>query len=401
MKYGLIGEKLGHSYSVKIHAELGDYEYVLKEISPCEIDIFMKEKPFLGINVTIPYKRTVMPYLDYISPQAKSIGAVNTVVNRNGVLYGYNTDYFGFETLAESAGVDFENKNVLILGNGATAKTITAVANDKKAKSVKIVSRTGELNYENVYALTETDIIVNASPCGMFPDNNSKPIELIKFPNLKGVLDVVYNPLETRLIAEARSLNLPCAGGLMMLVAQGVKASNLFMNGEMPDIKAIYEKIKRSVTDVVLIGMPGSGKTTIGKILAQKLNREFIDTDAKIVEKAGLSIPEIFEKYGEEYFRNLETEILKEVCQGGRVIATGGGAVIKKENQTVLAQNGKIFYLKRSLSLLAKKGRPLSIKDGVEKLFEKRKAIYERTAHFTIDNDGEIQKTVSEILEKF
>lgn len=401
MQYGLIGERLIHSYSVKIHREFGDYDYELKELPKEELEDFFALRDFKGINVTIPYKTEVIKYLDGISPEAERIGAVNTVVNKGGKLYGYNTDYFGFKRLAKSAGINLRGKNVVILGSGGTCKTVTAVCRDAGAKNVNSVSRGGKLNYDTVYGLTDTEVIINATPCGMFPDTQGLPVELKRFPKLSGVIDVVYNPLKTRLISEAEKLSVKCAGGLMMLVAQGAKASEYF-TGKAADIKSAYKNVKAGVTDIVLIGMPGSGKSVIGRRLSAALGRELIDTDAEIEKKTNKTIPEIFAESGEEYFRDIESEVIKEVSRGGRIIATGGGAVKRAENINALKQNGKIFYLRRDTDKLARKGRPLSEdKAAVERLYSERKRLYENAADIIINNNGRLEAAVKKIRENF
>lgn len=400
MEYGLIGEKLGHSYSVKIHKEFGDYSYELKSLKKEDLPKFFADKNFKGINVTIPYKQEVFKYLDEVSEKAAKIGAVNTVINKNGWLIGDNTDYYGVKALADFAKIDFCGANVLVLGSGGTNKTVTAVCADCGAKSVTTVSRNGKVNYDNVYDLKETDIIFNTTPVGMFPNIDGKPVDLSKFPNLKGVLDAVYNPLKTKLILQAESLGLRCAGGLMMLVAQGAKASELFTGKLSPDIVGAYKNVKRQVTDIVLVGMPGSGKSAIGRELATALNLEFVDIDAEIEKTANKSIPEIFATDGEEFFRNLETEVLKKSCLGGKVIATGGGIIKRSENREVLKQNGRVYYIKRQLNLLATGGRPLSTENGVEKLFEERKSLYESVADVQVENN-EISTAVKKIKEDF
>ena len=365
MKYGLIGEKLGHSFSKPIHEKIADYTYEIKEIKKENLDSFMKEKDFLGINVTIPYKSDVIPYLDYIDPTAEKIGAVNTVVNRGGKLYGYNTDFGGLKMLIEKSGFDYNNKKVLIFGTGGTSKTAEAVAQSLGASQVIKVGRSSEVNYENVYLLHgDAHYIINTTPLGMYPDCESYAAETANFPFLKGVTDVVYNPLKTRLCQKAESCGVKNATGLYMLVCQAVLACEKF-TGESLDVKSIadgiYAEMLREKRNIVLIGMPGSGKSTIGKALAESLGKEFIDTDDMIVSQYGV-ISDIFAEKGEEYFRDIESgQVKKAAKMNGMVIATGGGAVLRKENVEALRQNGIIFFLNRPLrDIVPTSDRPLS-----------------------------------------
>ncbi len=405
MKYGLIGEKLGHSFSKPIHEKTGGYEYELREIARDDLDAFMKEKAFSGINVTIPYKERVMPYLDYIDPDAVSIGAVNTVVNREGRLYGYNTDFGGMKMLIEKQGFDYEGKKVLILGSGGTAKTAFAVSKSLGARKVIFVSRKGSVNYENVHLLHgDASYIINTTPVGMYPDNFSSPLDLSLFTVLEGVTDVVYNPLKTRLCLEAEKRGIPAEGGLYMLVSQGVLASQYFLGKEL-DVKGLtdetFEGIKGSKQNIVLVGMPGSGKTTVGKALAVKTGREFVDTDEMIVCRHG-EISKIFAEKGEAYFRGLEEEAVKEASKKScAVIATGGGAVLRKENVEALSQNGVIFFLNRPLEdIIPTDDRPLSRDiEALKKRFEERYDIYICSADYEIHIDGKVENAVSRITE--
>lgn len=405
MKYGLIGEKLGHSFSKPIHEKTGGYEYELREIARGDLDAFMKEKAFLGINVTIPYKSDVIPYLDYIDPVAESIGAVNTVVNREGKLYGYNTDFGGMKMLIEKQGFSYKNKKVLILGTGGTSKTATAVAKSLGAKETVIVSRKGSVNYENVYTLHgDVSFIINTTPVGMYPDNFSSPLELSRFTALEGVTDVVYNPLKTRFCLEAEKIGVPSEGGLYMLVAQAVFASQYFLGREL-DLKGltdeVFEGIKKDKQNIVLIGMPGCGKSTIGEALSKKTGREYIDTDEMIVRDHGV-ISEIFAQKGEAYFRSLETQAVKEASkQSGIIIATGGGAVLKRENVEALRQNGIIFFLNRPLEdIIPTDDRPLSRDvEALKKRFEERYDLYVASTDYEIHIDGVAENAVNKIME--
>lgn len=406
MKYGLLGKKLAHSYSKIIHESFAPYEYELLELTEAELDSFMKKKEFSAVNVTIPYKETVMKYLAAIDAAAKEIGSVNTVVNQNGALCGYNTDFYGLRALLINNGFELKDKKVLVLGSGGTSKTATAVGRSLGAKEVCVVSRNGELNYQNVLSLHgDAQYIINTTPCGMFPDNKSSAISLDGFGALEGVCDVIYNPLRTPLLLEAKEKKLKYCGGLYMLVMQAVKASELFLGTEYPEStgSSVYEKLLREKENIVLTGMPGSGKSTIGALLSKELSRPFVDTDELIEEKAGITIPDIFSKFGEEYFRKLESEVIAEVSKKtGLVVATGGGAVLKKENVKNLSQNGKIFFLDRPLEqIVPTADRPLSNSElSLKKRFAERYEIYQDTCDKRIPVDGVPQHAVKLILGK-
>lgn len=402
MKYGLIGEKLGHSFSKTVHSKIADYDYELLEISKGEIDLFLKKRDFNGINVTIPYKQTVMPYLDFISDEAKSIGAVNTVVNKNGKLYGYNTDFFGLKALIEKNNIEILGKTVLILGSGGTSKTANAVCESMSAKEIYIVSRSGEngtVSYDAAKKIN-AEVIINTTPCGMYPKNYDAPIDLGDFENLQAVVDVVYNPLKTALVLSAEKRGINAVGGLYMLYIQAVKAAELFLEKEITN--NVFLKILNEKQNLVLVGMPSSGKTTLGKILSQELKKEFVDTDEEIIKKAQMPIAEIFERFGEEHFRALETQVIKEVSQRqGLVIATGGGAVLKQENIDALKQNGKVIFIDRPLSqLLVTDDRPLSkTYKNLEQLYNQRYNIYNAVCDLKINADGDINTNLKRIKE--
>lgn len=406
MKYGLIGEKLGHSFSKPIHEKIGGYEYEIKEIVAQDLDGFMKERAFSGINVTIPYKTQVIPYLDYIDPIAEKIGAVNTISNRVNRLYGYNTDFFGMKMLIEKQGFDFTGKKVVVLGSGGTSRTAVAVCESFGAKEIVVVSRKGEVNYSNLYTFhADADYIINTTPVGMYPDNLSSPVDLSFFKKLKGVTDVVYNPLKTRLCLEAVDRGIKAEGGLYMLAAQAVFACEKFLDSSL-DIKKVTDEVFGEILsekrNIVLIGMPGSGKTTIGKALSERTGKSFIDTDEMIAETHGV-ISDIFAQKGEEYFRELEAEKVKEASlKNGTVIATGGGAVLRRENIEALRQNGDIFFLNRPLEdIIPTADRPLSSdRAALEKRFKERYDIYKASADYEIQIDGNVENAVSRIMEK-
>lgn len=403
MDYGLIGARLGHSHSPRIHAALAGYNYQLRELKEEELAGFLTERAFRGINVTIPYKKAVMPFCAELGEGARRIGCVNTIVKRSdGSLYGDNTDYYGFCQTARRAGVTFAGRHVLILGSGGTSLTAFQAAEDLGAASVERVSRSGELNYETVYRREETEIVVNTTPVGMFPKNGERAVNLSRFPRLQGVVDVVYNPLRTAFLLQAEALGVPAAGGLPMLVAQARRASELFTGERIPEerMEAVLREVAADVTNVVLIGMPGSGKSTVGAALARRLEWPFVDADEEIVRRAGRSIPEIFAEDGEERFRTLETEVLSDLGKrSGIVLATGGGAVLFERNLPLLRQNGRIYRITRDVSHLATRGRPLSSSpERLREMERERAPFYERAADVTVSNDGSTAETVAAIM---
>ena len=366
-KYGCIGKKLTHSFSREIHAKLADYTYDLIELTEDEITPFFEKKEFAAVNVTIPYKQTVIPFLDSVSDVAKRIGAVNTIVNRDGKLYGYNTDYYGMKALIERAGIDLTGKKVLVLGTGGTSKTARVVAADLGAAQILIVSRresAEHIKYEQAARTHgDTDVIINTTPSGMYPDCESKPIDLSAFPRLDGVIDAVYNPLRTNLVQDARERGIKTEGGLYMLVMQAVVAVEHFLDTSIERDVAdrVYASICSAKENIVLTGMPGSGKSTVGKLLNIE-GFELIDTDTEVEKRCGCPIRELIEAKGESYFRDLETEVIREVSSKGcRIISTGGGAILREENVRCLKRNGTLFFLNADLSRLqATDDRPLS-----------------------------------------
>ena len=407
MKYGLIGEKLGHSFSKEVHNKLFDYDYELKEIPQNELDLFLKQRAFKAINVTIPYKEKVIPYLDFISDIAKEIGAVNTVVNKNGKLYGYNTDFWGLKSLIQKSGIVLKDKKVLILGSGGTSKTAFAVANSLGAKEVLQISRNkkdGFITYEDIYINhTDAQILINTTPCGMYPNIDVSPLDISAFERLEGVVDAIYNPLRSKLVCDAQKRGIKAVGGLYMLISQAVFAAEKFLdtNIEPQKTDAVYKSILNQKQNIVLVGMPGSGKTTVGKLLAEKLESEFLDTDNLITEKYG-NITDIFKTKGEAVFRDYESEVIKEISAvAGRVIATGGGAVLRAQNTDLLKRNGRIYFLDRPLeSICATPDRPLSSnRQDLEKRFNERYDIYRNCADRHIISNGTETDTVNAVLE--
>ena len=400
MKYCLIGEKLGHSYSKIIHEKLG-LSYSLKELNKIELDSFLKSPDFDGFNVTIPYKKDVIPYMEDLSPTASLAGAVNTVVNKNGKLYGYNTDVDGMNYMLNKVGVSVKDKVVMILGSGGTSNTAVTLCKRENAKVYRVVSRSGEINYDNCYNYQDTQIIINTTPVGMYPNVEDKPIDLSKFSSLIGVFDCVYNPKNTELLTQAKSLKIACNGGLDMLVKQAILAYNIWKESKQSD--AITQKIAKEIDfqtkNIVLSGMPSAGKTTIGKALASKLGKDFYDSDILIKETFLKTPAEIIESEGEESFRQKESAVIKDLAlKRGVVIALGGGAVLKEENIKNLKRNGVIFYIKRELDLLVTDNRPLSQKQGVKTLYENRKGIYESVCDYIVENNGEIDSAIKEII---
>ena len=403
MKCGLLGRKLGHSYSPQIHSHLGDYSYALFEKEPEELEDFLRCGDFTGINVTIPYKKDVIPYLDELSPTARKMGSVNTVVRRaDGTLFGHNTDYFGFTSLVKHSGIPVEGKKVLVLGSGGTSNMAVTALKGLGAQPI-VISRSGENNYHNLHLHTDASVIVNATPVGMYPNTGVSPIDLKQFSHLEGVLDVVYNPARTQLLLDAEALGIPCENGLWMLVAQAKEASEYFTGTSLPDtcIEKIHRILTHQMKNIILIGMPGCGKTTIGTLLAKKLGRTVVDADEKIVELAGKSIPEIFTQDGEEAFRATETAALEALGkQSARVISTGGGCVTRQRNYPLLHQNGYLVWLERDLTLLPTDGRPLSQSTALTDMYKVRKPMYEAFADIRVENSGAPEDTVREILER-
>ena len=397
MEYGLIGEHLPHSFSKEIHEQLADYTYDLHELRPDELDGFMKARNFKAINVTIPYKRDVIPYLDAISPSAAEIGAVNTIVNRGGKLSGYNTDMLGMEALLRRIGLDLTEKTVLILGTGGTSHTAQYVAKHLGAGRVVTVSRSrrdGSVTYADAPRLyPDAAVILNTTPAGMFPNVDAQAIDLSRFPALEGVADVVYNPLRTQLVQQAHALGLPAEGGLYMLVGQAVAAVEIFLDRKLPSdaLDNVFSAVFSSKESIVLTGMPGSGKTTVGKLLAKQLGRSFYDSDDEITSRTGRTPNEIIRADGEAAFRDVEAETIAALSlQPGCVIATGGGAILRDENIRHLRANGRIFFLDRKLSdILPTDDRPLSSdRAALRKRYDERYPIYTATADAVIPVTG-------------
>lgn len=408
MKYGCIGERLKHSFSKEIHNALADYEYEIREIPREDLHDFMEARDFSAINVTIPYKEDVIPYLYYIDDHAKNIGAVNTIVNRCGNLYGYNTDFYGMTQLIRHAKISLRGRKIAILGTGGTSKTAAAVARAEGASEIIKVSRTGKYGaatYGELYEKhNDTEIILNTTPEGMYPNIFDKVVNISAFPRLCGVIDVIYNPLRTPIVSDAQALGIAAEGGLYMLVAQAVRASEIFLDKIYPEeaLENVFSKIFEEKENIVLTGMPASGKSTVGRILSEKLGRQMIDTDDMIVEEAKMPIKDIFEKFGEKYFRDLETKCVKEAsARSSVIIATGGGVPLREENVKALKENGKLFFLDRPLELLIPTdSRPLSSnRAALEKRYNERYGIYCATCDVRVDASPNADLVAKKIIE--
>lgn len=402
LRCGLLGETLGHSYSPMIHHQLGDYDYRLFEIPRDALDAFLESGDWDGLNVTIPYKKAVVPYCGTLSEAAAKLQSVNTLVRRpDGTLYGDNTDLYGFLYMMRRSGIQPAGKKALVLGSGGASVTVKA-ALEQLGASVTVISRSGPDNYANLDRHADARIIANTTPVGMYPHNGAAAVDLRQFPHCEGVLDIVYNPARTALLLQAEELGIPCAGGLSMLVAQARRSSELFTGAVMDD--GVLERVERTVQgrlrNIVLIGMPGSGKTTIAAALSRTLGREAVEADDLISQKAGMSIPEIFAQSGEEGFRALETEVLAEQGKrSGIILSTGGGCVTRPENYPLLHQNGVIFCLTRALSKLPTDGRPISQSTNLTQLYARREPLYRRFADVMVSNDGAPEDTLQTIME--
>lgn len=410
MEYGCIGEHLSHSFSKEIHNALADYEYILKELRKEELADFFTTRDFKAINVTIPYKKDVIQFLDWVSDEAKSINAVNTVVNRDGKLYGYNTDYFGLKSLIERHNFSLKGKKIAVLGSGGTSNTAFAVAVGMGAKTVKKVSRSekeGYITYSELYSdYSDCEVIINTTPCGMFPNIGTAAADLSALPNVEAVFDAVYNPLKSKLVCDAEARGLIAAGGLYMLVSQAAYAVEKFINKDVDvgETERIFKNLYKQKMNIVLIGMPSSGKTTVGKKLAEDLGKNFTDSDALIPEAAGKTIADIFKDDGEKTFRIFEKNVIFDISKGNNtVIATGGGAVLDKENIDILKENGRVYFIDRSLDLLfATDDRPLSSnKTDLEKRYKERYSLYLERADAVIEGSGTVERTAKRIEADF
>ena len=400
MKFGLLGRKLGHSYSPMIFDLMGGYRYDLFEREPEGIEELLKNGDFDGLNVTIPYKKEVLQYLDEIDPLAQRLGAVNTIVKKDGKLFGYNSDYYGFQAMVLRTRIDVTGKKVLVLGSGGASVTVRAVLEDLGAQVV-LISRSGENHYGNLDRHRDAALIVNTTPVGMYPHNGSAPLSLEGFTALEGLLDLIYNPARTQLLMECEKYGIPGFNGLWMLVAQAKQSAQWFLGRELPDslVSDIHQKLRDKMENIALVGMAGCGKSTLGRALAKETGKKFVDADAEVEDLAGKTIPEIFAQEGEEMFRRMETTVLAELgMESGLVIATGGGCVTREENYPLLHQNSRIIWLERCPARLPTEGRPLSQKTHPAQLYEMRKPLYKAFADATVDNNGTKGETVTEIL---
>lgn len=406
MRCGLLGEKLGHSYSPAIHAQLADYAYGLYEVAPKALPAFLTGGDFDALNVTIPYKKAVIPYCTELSPIARRLGSVNVLVRRaDGTLYGDNADAFGFEYLVRRSGIDVAGQKALVLGNGGASATIQAVL-EQLGAHVTVISRHGPDNYENLDRHADAHVIVNTTPVGMYPNTGRAAVDLRQFPQCAGVLDIVYNPARTALLLQAESLGIPCAGGLYMLVAQAKRSCEVFTDTVIDDaqILRIHRLLRQEMENIVLIGMPSSGKSTVGRALAERLGKRFADSDALVTERIGMPIADYFAQRGEAAFREREQEAVADLAAtGGQVIATGGGAILRPENVTALRRSGRLVFLDRSPEkLIATADRPLaSDREALRRRYEERYDLYCAAADLHIDGDGTVEETAQRIEKEW
>lgn len=405
-RFGLIGYPLGHSFSPQIHRRLGSWPYELHPLQPEELGPFLQAGEFSGLNVTLPYKTAVIPYCGELSPIARRIGSVNTILRRpDGTLYGHNTDYDGLRGLLEQAGLaqEFTDRKVLVLGSGGASLTARTVAQDLGAGEVVVISRSGPDHYGNLDRHADARFILNTTPVGMYPNTGKAPLDLKLFPLCRGVCDIVYNPARTQLMLDAQQLDIPAVGGLGMLVGQAKAAAELFLGKTLESGLAagITREIRNETENMVLIGMPGCGKSTVGRALADRTGRRLVDIDQELEQELGCAIPDFFAQKGEAAFRQAESEMLARFCrESGLVIACGGGAVTVPENIDVMRQNGRLVYLRRPLEELPTEGRPVSQSRPLEELFAQRRPLYESAADLTVDN-VQVEQAAADIWKEW
>ena len=401
--FGLLGEKLGHSFSPQIHGLLSDYEYRLYPVEKEDLELFLAQAPLDGMNVTIPYKKDVLPMCSYISDGVKRIGSANTLVKRDNGWHAYNTDYMGFRYMVESCGCSVKGEKIVVLGSGGASLAVCAALQDMEAGQIVVISRSGENNYDNLHIHADAAVVVNTTPVGMYPNVQESPVSLESFPKCKAVFDIVYNPARTELIMEAERKGLVCRSGLSMLVAQAHRAAELFTGKEIPKerIEEIIRILENQTKNIVLIGMPGCGKSKVGAILAELTGKQFVDADKYLQEKTGMFAGDMIKEKGEEYFRQQESMVLEELGKrSGLIIATGGGCVTREENYAHLHRNGTIFWRQRDIEKLPTEGRPLSQQGSLQEMYKKRAPLYERFADVIISNDGDDPHRAAEkILE--
>lgn len=402
--FGLLGRKLGHSWSPQIHTQLCGYEYGLHEVEPEDLASFLASTDLAGMNVTIPYKKNVVSFCTELSPAAKAIGSVNTLVRRADGWYGDNTDYAGFKAMVNACGVSVQGRKTLVFGTGGASLAVIAALRDLGAEPIVNISRSGPDNYDNLSRHQDAEILVNTTPLGMYPNTGVSPVEVKDFPGCRAVLDVVYNPLRTKLLMDAEALGIPHAGGLIMLVEQARRSAEQFSGVPIPDsrVTEIVSALTAEMENIIFIGMPGCGKSAVGKRLAPMIGRTYVDADEILVEKAGMTIPDIFAAEGEEGFRRRETEVLAELGKrSGIILSTGGGCITRPENYPHLHQNGKIFWIQRDLNNLPTEGRPLSQQNDLMALYERRKELYTAFADHIIVSDEDFSHTIQNVLEAF
>ena len=405
MRAGLLGRKLGHSFSPRIHSFFGDYRYDLFEVEPEALDGFMRGDSFDALNVTIPYKRDVIPYCAELSDAARQIGSVNPRVRRpDGTLFGDNTDAAGFAAMLDRLNVSPAGKKALVLGSGGASLTVRHVLKERGAAEVVVISRRGPDNYENLERHADAAILVNTTPVGMYPNNGASPLDLVRLPNLEAVLDVIYNPARTKLMQDAAARRIPCIGGLEMLVEQARAASERFTGSTIPAARAneVLAALREESQNIILVGMPGSGKTTVGRQIAAKTGRQLVDIDDVIVANIGMTIPEYFELHDEPDFRAEETRAIAKVCkQSGLVVATGGGCITQPRNYDLLHQNGVVLFLQRDIELLSTRGRPLSQRNSLEEMYAIRLPMYRAFADAEVQSTGVPELTAEKMLEVY